>query len=134
MSYMMDTNICIFLMKDHPHVMAQFRQKIKKGVFISSITLSELHFGVCNSKTPEKMAMHLTDFLTGVSVVDYNAAAGDYYGKIRAELKQRNKLIGALDMLIAAHAKSLNFIVATNNTREFERVSGLTIEDWTQPC
>ena len=74
--------------------------------------------------------MHLANFLIGVPVVDYNAAAGDCYGRIRAELKRKNQIIGELDMLIAAHAKSLNLILVTNNTSEFERVSGLTIEDW----
>jgi len=130
MSYMMDTNICIFLMKNYPDVVAQFKQKRSMGVVISSITASELYYGLHNSKTPEKIALHLANFFIGVPVLDYNATTGDCYGKLRAELKQKNAIIGELDMLIAAHAKSLNLTLVTNNTREFKRVSGLVIEDW----
>ena len=89
-----------------------------------------MYFGVHNSPTPKELAVHLANFLIGVPVFDYNAVAADCYGRIRAELKRKNQLIGELDMLIAAHAKSLNLILVTNNIREFERVSGLTIEDW----
>ena len=130
MTYMMDTNTCIFLMKNLPNTVTQFNQKRDKGIVISSITASELYFGVHNSKTPDKIAVLLANFLIGVPVVDYGAAAGDCYGRIRAGLKRKNKIIGELDMLIAAHALSLGLILATNNTREFERVDGLYIEDW----
>ncbi|MCL2499885.1 MAG: type II toxin-antitoxin system VapC family toxin [Defluviitaleaceae bacterium] len=130
MTYMMDTNTCIFLMKNLPRVVAQFKAKRSKGITISSITVSELYFGVYNSKMPQEITVHLADFLIGVPVMDYTAAASDCYGKIRAELKRKNQLIGELDMLIAAHAKSLNLILVTNNTREFQRVNNLTIEDW----
>jgi len=117
-------------MKNNPSVVAQFKAKRSKGIVISSITASELYFGVHNSPTPKELAILLASFLVGVPVIDYSAAAGDSYGRIRAELKRKNKLISELDMLIAAHAKSLNLILVTNNTREFERVDGLTIEDW----
>ena len=130
MKYMMDTNTCIFLMKNYPKVVAEFTAKRSHGIVISSITASELYFGVHNSPTPQKLAILLANFLVGVPIVDYSATAGDSYGKIRAELKRKGLLIGELDMLIAAHAKSLNLILATNNTGEFSRVSGLTIEDW----
>ena len=130
MTYMMDTNTCIFIMKNLANVVTEFKAKRNKGIVISSITVSELYYGVHNSKTPKELAVHLANFLIGVPVLDYDAAAGDCYGRIRAELKRKNQLIGELDMLIAAHAKSLNLILATNNTREFERVSGLIIEDW----
>ena len=120
----------IFLMKNFSDVVSQFKEKRSKGIVISSITASELYFGVHNSKTPEEIAVHLANFLIGVPVLDYSATAGDCYGRIRAELKRKNKIIGELDMLIAAHAKSANLILVTNNTREFERVNGLTIEDW----
>jgi len=130
MTYMMDTNTCIFLMKNFTNVVTEFKAKRCKGIVISSITASELYYGVHNSPISEEIAVHLANFLVGVPVVDYSAAAGDCYGRIRTELKRKNKLIGELDMLIAAHAKSLNLILVTNNTREFERVSGLTIEDW----
>jgi len=111
-------------------VVAEFTAKRSQGVVISSITASELYFGVHNSPTPQKLAILLANFLVGVPVVDYGATAGDSYGSIRAELKRSGLLMGELDMLIAAHAKSLNLIFATNNTGEFSRVRGLTIEDW----
>jgi len=130
MTYMMDTNTCIFLMKNIPNVVEQFKTKRDKGIVISSITASELYFGVHNSPTPKELAVLLANFLVCVPVVDYTDVAGNCYGKIRTELKRKNQLIGELDLLIAAHAKSLNLILATNNTREFQRVSGLTIEDW----
>jgi len=130
MKYMMDTNTCIFLMKNYPKVVAEFTAKRNQGVVISSITASELYFGVHNSPTPQKLAILLAHFLVGVPVVDYSATVGDSYGRIRAELKRKGLLIGELDMLIAAHAKSLNLILATNNTGDFSRVSGLSIEDW----
>jgi len=130
MTYMMDTNTCIFLMKNFPKVVAEFKAKRSRGVAISSITASELYYGVHNSPTPKALAVHLANFLIGVPVLDYSDTAGDSYGRIRAELKRKNKLIGELDMLIAAHAKSQNLILITNNTREFERVSGLLTEDW----
>jgi len=128
--YMMDTNTCIFLMKNYQKVVAEFTAKRSYGIVISSITASELYFGVHNSPTPQKLAILLANFLVGLPVVDYNATAGDSYGRIRAELKRKGLLIGELDMLIAAHAKSLNLILVTNNTGEFSRVSGLAIEDW----
>ena len=130
MKYMMDTNTCIFFMKNMPKVVAEFTAKRSHGIVISSITASELYFGVHNSSNPQKLAILLANFLVGVPVVDYSATAGDSYGRIRTELKRKSILIGELDMLIAAHAKSLNLILATNNTGEFSRVSGLTIEDW----
>ena len=130
MKYMMDTNTCIFLMKNYPQVVKTFISKRSLGVVISSITASELYFGVHNSPTPQKLALLLANFLIGVPVVDYAATAGDCYGSIRTTLKKKSLLIGELDMLIAAHAKSLNLILVTNNTHEFSRVGGLTIEDW----
>jgi tRNA(fMet)-specific endonuclease VapC len=117
-------------MKNFPNVVSQFKTKRDKGIVISSITASELYYGVYNSKTPEELAVYLANFLIGVPVLDYGIAAGDCYGRIRAELKRNNNVIGELDMLIAAHAKSCNLILVTNNTHEFVRVSGLTIEDW----
>jgi len=130
MTYMLDTNTCIFLMKNIPTVVAQYKMKRDLGICISSITASELFYGVQNSKTPETIAVHLTHFLLGITVLDYTTAAAECYGHIRANLKRRNKIIGELDMLIAAHAKAANLILVTNNTREFERVPHLTIEDW----
>ena len=130
MKYMMDTNTCIFLMKNFTNVVSQFKMKRNHGIVISSITASELYFGVHNSPTPKELAHHLANFFIGVPVLDYSADAGDSYGRLRAELRRSNRIISELDMLIAAHAVSRGLILVTNNTREFERVNGLKLEDW----
>jgi tRNA(fMet)-specific endonuclease VapC len=109
-------------MKNFPDVVAQFKNKRSLGIVISSITASELYFGVHNSKVPEQIAVHLANFLIGVSVLDYSTTAADCYGRLRAALKRNNKIIGELDMLIASHARSSNLILVTNNTREFDIV------------
>ena len=130
MKYMLDTNTCIFLMKNYPGVVSRFRQNRIFGVSISAITASELYFGVYNSSMPEQNAGNLVNFLIGVTVLDFGGSAADCYGKIRAALKRKGMLIGGLDMLIAAHAKSAGLVLVTNNTCEFERVDGLKLEDW----
>jgi tRNA(fMet)-specific endonuclease VapC len=94
------------------------------------ITVSELQFGMHNSDYPEKNAANLVGFLTGFDLLDYGGAAAFEYGRIRAALRRAGTPIGPLDMLIAAHAKSQNLALVTNNTREFERVSGLELADW----
>ena len=131
MKYMLDTNTCVFLMKNHPETVARYEQNISLGISISSITLSELEFGVYNSANPEQNGENLLRFLIGVEVLDYNGASADEYGRIRAKLRRKGTPVGQMDMLIAAHAKAEGLIVATNNIREFERVEDLRIEDWT---
>ena len=100
------------------------------GLFISAITLSELEHGVCNSAHQEKNRTALTNFLSILNILAYDEKAAQEYGEIRTYLQKNGNLIGNMDMLIAAHAKSLNMIIVTNNTREFERVPDLKIEDW----
>lgn len=131
MKYLLDTNICVFLMKNRLETVTRYKQNKPLGIAISSITLSELKFGVYNSTSPERNGENLLRFLLGVEVLDYNSAAADDYGRIRAYLRHKGTPIGEMDMLIAAHAKAEGLIVATNNTREFMRIEGLHIEDWT---
>jgi tRNA(fMet)-specific endonuclease VapC len=128
--YLLDTNICIFLMKNRRETVALYEQNKPFGIAISSITLSELHFGVYNSEYPMKNGENLLRFLVGITVLDYNCAAADEYGRIRAHLRRKGTPIGEMDMLIAAHAKAARLTLATNNTREFGRVEGLLLEDW----
>jgi tRNA(fMet)-specific endonuclease VapC len=128
---MLDTNICIFLIREKSEkVLAEYRKHKLGDVVISIITLSELEYGVRNSIAPEKSATALTGFLAGVDVLDYDAAAAHEYGKVRANLKQKRTTTGPLDILIAAHAIASGCTLVTNNTREFERVEGLEIVDW----
>ncbi|MDR1571654.1 MAG: PIN domain-containing protein, partial [Clostridiales Family XIII bacterium] len=97
---------------------------------ISSITLAELEFGVSNSKSHERNRNALLAFSTLVEILPFDIQASAEYGEIRAALEKKGMPIGALDTLIAAHAKSRGLTLVTNNTREFRRVEGLFLEDW----
>ena len=131
MRYMLDTNIIIYAKDARPEiVLERFRQYNPGDLCISSITMAELEYGVCNSKKPEQNRLALMTFLSGIAVVPFDADAALEYGSIRADLTKKGTLIGANDMLIAAHAKALNLTLVTNNSREFNRVEGLEIENW----
>jgi tRNA(fMet)-specific endonuclease VapC len=118
------------MMKQTPGVVERFRRAQNRGIAISSITLAELEFGVSNSKSYERNRNVLLAFSTLVEILPFDVSASAEYGRIRAALEHAGKPIGALDTLIAAHAKSLNLTLVTNNIREFQRVGGLVIEDW----
>ena len=128
---MLDTNICIYIIKNKPE---QARKRFKEyaigDLAISSITVSELMYGANKSQYIEKNLKAVESFLLPFDIVDYDYKASLVYGEIRAGLERRGKVIGGLDMLIAAHAKSLDMILVTNNTREFDRVTGLDIDNW----
>ncbi|QQO07661.1 type II toxin-antitoxin system tRNA(fMet)-specific endonuclease VapC [Breznakiella homolactica] len=129
--YLLDTNICIYIIKEQPEaVLKNLRKKRSKGMAISSITLAELEYGVENSKYPEKNKIALIKFLSIISILPFDAKAAEAYGKIKADLKRRGCIIRPLDILIAAHAKSEDLILVTNNSKEFERVEDLKIENW----
>lgn len=130
MKYMLDTNMCIYAQKNIPQVIEKIKNNFQYGVAISSITLAELEFGVQASANVEKNTIALYKFLSIVEILDFDNSAATEYGKIRADLKRKGTPIGNMDMLIAAHAKSEDLIVVTHNTREFERVEGLQLEDW----
>ena len=132
MKYMLDTNICIYLIKRKPDsLLSKLKAVINEGVSISAITLAELEHGVALSAYPEKNADALKQFLSIIDVLPFDAAAASQYGSIRADLQRKGLLIGQMDMLIAAHAKANGYTVVTNNIREFARVDGLAVEDWT---
>ncbi len=131
MEYLLDTNICIYIIKKKPvEVFEKFKNLTIGDVGISSITLAELQFGIEKSSNAEKNREALEKFLTPIEIIDYGCEATVEYGKIRAELEKKGILIGPLDMLIASHAKSLGVILVTNNMREFERIAGLRMENW----
>ena len=131
MSYMLDTNICIYAMKNKPEkVLQRLKEEINDGVCISSITLAELEYGMKHSSNPAKNEQALLRFLLPFDVLPFGAAAASEYGEIRAYLQKAGTPIGAMDMLIAAHAKSEDIVLVTNNTRGFERVVGLVLENW----
>jgi len=144
--YMLDTNICIYIIKKKTeNVLEKLKLNRKKGLYISTITLAELEFGNANANSSykERNQLALLEFLTIMGIKHFDENAAKEYGVIRKELKDRNYLIGPfepqpspqgegspLDMLIGAHAKSLNMILVTNNVREFERIKDLKIENW----
>ena len=130
---MLDTNICIYLMKrKYESVSEKFNEEIQnqREVYISSITLAELEHGVQKSDCPEKNQLALLQFLAGVTILYFDDSAAIEYGKIRAYLEKRGTPIGIMDMLIAAHARVNGLTLVTNNTREFERVPNLDLENW----
>ena len=132
MKYMLDSNICIYMIKKKPEiVLTRLRAAASDGVSISSITLAELEHGVALSAYPEKNADALAQFLTLIDVLSFDAKAAAHYGSIRADLQRKGTLIGQMDLLIAAHARAYSLIAVTNNVREFMRVEGLIVEDWT---
>jgi tRNA(fMet)-specific endonuclease VapC len=132
MKYMLDTNMCIFIMKQRENVVKRFKEVHGEGVCISSITLAELIYGVEKSDAVAKNRAMLFAFSTRVEILPFDSFVTETYGKIRADLERKGTRIGELDTLIASHAKALGLILVTNNTREFNRVTGLLIEDWLQ--
>ena len=130
MKYLLDTNICIYIINERPvQVMARFRQERIGEIGVSSLTTAELAYGVEKSGSARNRQA-LEKFLAPLEIVAFAETAFRHYGRLRADLEQRGLLIGSMDMLIAAHALALNAILVTNNTREFERVSGLHLENW----
>jgi len=128
---MLDTNICIYLIKKKPfHVVDRLRTFEPGEVAVSSITVAELQYGVCKSSRPDRNEEALAEFLVPLEIVSFDESATAHYGNIRAHLEKSGNLIGSMDLLIAAHARSLSLILITNNIREFGRVPGLRAEIW----
>jgi len=131
MRFMLDSDICIYLIKKRPEsVIKRIGESLADGIVISSITLAELEFGVANSTYPEKNSNALIQMLSSIDTLPFDSRASAAYGPLRAKLQQGGLLIGSLDMLIAAHAMSLNLTLVTNNVREFSRIDSLNIENW----
>ena len=133
MGYILDTNICIYIIKKKPKVVFDRLQGISPNqIFISTITLAELEYGIEKSSFPDKNRIALDEFLKLFTIADFDQLATRHYGEIRSDLEKKGISIGPLDTLIAAHSKSLNLILVTNNDFEFARVEGLQIENWTK--
>ena len=117
MQYLLDTNICIYLIKQKPpKVLARFQTLALSDVAISSITVAELEYGVCKSQQQEKNRSALLQFLIPLEIVEFDQAAATLYGAIRSDLESRGLVIGSMDMLIAAHALSLGVTLVSNVT------------------
>ena len=131
MKYMLDTNIIIYAKNRRPEtVFGRLRTMSPQDLCISSITMAELEYGIANSSKPEQNRLALSLLLSGIETAPFDENAAREYGRIRKQLSDCGCLIGANDLLIAAHAKSLNLTLVTNNTGEFERISGLDVENW----
>ena len=133
MTYMLDTNICIYAIKNKPEqVLRRLKDNLPKGLCISAITLAELEHGVEKSVNPEKNQMALIQLLAILDILPVDDLAATEYGNICAYLQKRGTPIGTMDMLIAGHARAEGLILVTNNVREFMRVPNLGIENWAE--
>ena len=131
MRFMLDTNICIYLINNKPQkVLTRFRKEDLGNIVLSSITLSELKFGAYNSSNIQRNLKAISKFTAPLEVLPFSESATDIYGNIRASLKKTGKLIGPMDTLIAAHAISASCVLVTNNVKEFKKVKGMKLENW----
>lgn len=130
LKYMLDTNICIFTIKNKPSAVREAFQRCQGQMCISSVTLMELIYGTERSARPRDNLEVVEGFAARLAVLDYGTEAAVHSGELRAELAQAGTPIGPYDQMIAGHARSQGLILVTHNTREFERVPGLRVEDW----
>lgn len=131
MRFMLDTNTCIYLIKQKPpKVLEHFKAHSVGEIGISSITLAELEYGVEKSQHVQRNKLALHEFILPLEVVPFEEKAAEAYGTVRSSLERNGMLIGSMDMLIGAHALSLGMTLVTNNTREFKRIKGLKVVDW----
>jgi len=133
MEYLLDTNICIYIIKKKPIQVFEKLISLNPGqVGISSITLAELQYGVAKSTNSKSNSEALEKFLVPLEILEFDSLAAVEYGRIRTNLEKNGTPIGPMDLLIAANAIAENLVLVTNNEREFERVEGLKIENWTK--
>ena len=129
--YMLDTDACIALIKHRPEAMrSRLTPLSPQEVGISGIAAAELWFGVAHSQKKKQNRAALKDFLDYATLLDWPCEAAPLYGEMRTRLQKQGTPIGAMDLLIAAHALLLDAVLVTNNTREFKRVPDLKIENW----
>ncbi|MBI3675991.1 MAG: type II toxin-antitoxin system VapC family toxin [Proteobacteria bacterium] len=130
LAYMLDTNICIYVMKNYPPELREKFNALAEQLCISSITLSELHYGAEKSTRRIENLSAIENFTARLEVLSFAEKAAAHYGQLRAELERAGTPCGAHDMQIGAHARSEGLILVTNNVREFARMPGLRTENW----
>lgn len=131
MKFMLDTNICIYIIKQQPQtVLERFAFHPVGELGISVITLAELEYGASKSSNPTRNREALEQFISPLELAAFGRPATLTYGRMRTLLEKRGRPIGSMDMLIAAHALSLEVKLVTNNIREFKRIPGLRVENW----
>lgn len=134
MRYLLDTNICIALIRQQPQeVLTNIKKRHVTDIAISTLTIAELEHGVHKSTSVQQNQQALNQFLIPFSFLDFDYAAVQAYGPIRAQLEQQGTSIGPLDTLIASQAVAYTLVLVTNNTKEFSRIPQLPLEDWTKP-
>ena len=134
MHYLLETNICIYLIKKRPpEILERFREHLPQDVGISTITVFELQYGVEKSQYWQRSSDALTKFLLPLNLIDPDRFSAEEAAVIRAQLEKKGLSIGPYDLLIAGLARSRDLTLVTNNTREFERIVGLHIENWIDP-
>jgi tRNA(fMet)-specific endonuclease VapC len=131
--FMLDTNICIFTIKNKPQIVREAFNRHEGQLGISTITLMELIYGAEKSAAPEKNLAVVEGFAARLEIFAFDNEAAAHTAMIRSELAKAGTPIGPYDQMIAGHARSRGFIVVTNNVREFDRVPGLRVEDWVHP-
>ena len=130
LKFMLDTNTCIFTIKNRPTSVREAFTRRQGQLCISTITLMELIYGAEKSSSPERNLAVIEGFAARLEVLKYGQEAAAHTGQLRAELARVGQQIGPYDQMIAGHARSMGLIVVTNNRREFDRVPGLRVEDW----
>ncbi len=130
LKYLLDTNIAIYVIKRRPiEALARFNQHVDQ-LALSTISQAELLHGAEKSERPSQNRRIVEDFCSRLTLLDYGQKAAAHYGDIRADLERRGLIIGVNDLHLAGHARSEGLVLVTNNLREFERVSGLQLENW----
>ncbi len=131
MNYLLDTNICIYIINRKPAAVLKKVQSKQPGqIAISTITIAELEYGVARSRYPDRNRIALLEFLFPFTILDFDQKASMEYGRIRTSLESRGRPVGPMDLLLAAQAKAHNLILVTNNEKEFARIDDLRIENW----
>jgi tRNA(fMet)-specific endonuclease VapC len=128
--YMLDTNICIYVLRNRPLGLRERFNRIVDELCISTMTLAELFFGAEKSVRQAENRRTLADFAARLEVLPFSASAAAHYGELRAHLERSGQPVGVHDMLIGAHARSEGLVIVTNNVREFVRMPGLRVENW----
>jgi tRNA(fMet)-specific endonuclease VapC len=133
MRYLLDTDLCIYIARRKPATIGARLNRLRSGeARISIITLLELVYGACKSQNHAENLARVQQFERIVPALPLDTQVAESYGKLRADLEGKGLMIGAYDLLIAAHALSLSLTLVTNNVREFSRVEGLQIENWAE--
>lgn len=132
--FLLDTNIIIYTLKNkYENIKTKIESAGMNNVCVSSLTVAELEHGAAKSKNPDKARAIMYEFLTPFEILNFDTKSAEFYGRIRSELESSGRVIGPMDLLIASVAMANNAVMVTNNEREFERIKGLIIENWTQP-